>query len=200
MKLKCVSKEDLPILNKLLDEMKIITQKIEEISRGDHKELTEDSIEESLIEMTKSMELDISDLEKELFESVAVTQQKGISSLLDIPEELRKTAKAVLKLGKASTEDIKVHTKQMLEVEENCIKRLIDLGYLAKRIEGGTTYYMPSLGRRKKSLPEDIYNTLQTNTTDLEKAIFKLPTSKERTVVKRILNDYLVRIRNLTQE
>jgi len=171
MVLKSVSVADLPKLNSLLDEMNEVKQKIEEISRGDHKELTEDSIEESLIEMTKSMDLDIDDLESELFESAKSDEQIGVTTLLAIPDELRKTAKAVLKLGEASVEEISSETKRSAEMESSFATTLVHMGYLAEQKRDDESYFMTSFGRRKKTLPQDVYDTIERNTTDVEKAI-----------------------------
>ena len=200
MTLKFVSVADLPKLNNVFDEMKQVKDKIEEIARGDHKELTEDSIEESLIEMTKPMEIDISDLEVELFESAKSTEQMGVTSLLNLPDELRTTAKTVLKIGTATAEDIAQYTKRTEDAELSFAKTLVHMGYLAEHNEDGVSYFMASLCKRKKRLPDEVIDTLEKNTTDLEKAIMNLPTAKERNVVKKMMDNYLVRIRSLSRK
>ncbi len=197
MVLKYVTTKDLPKLNNLVDEMKQVKDKIEEIKQGNHIELTEETIEENLIGITKSMDLDISDLEEELFESAKSNEKTGITTLLNLPTDLRKTARAVLKLDKAKISDISKITKRSEDAEESFAKSLVHMGYLAERKDNENTYFMPSLGRRKKGLPPEVFNTLENNTTNLERAILDLPTSKERNMVKNLMDGYLTRIRKL---
>ena len=62
-------------------------------------------------------------------------------TLLSLPDQLRKTVLAILKLGRATTAGVARETGRKQVVESMCIKQLVEMGYLKKEKQGQDDYF-----------------------------------------------------------
>jgi hypothetical protein len=116
------------LLMKLVDELKLVNQKLDSLIKLNGKIL---KIQEEMPRLVSSR----SSLGTELkFEPDAM-------SLLSLPLSLRKTVMVLYKLEKATAEDLAKETKRLRAVESASANQLVRMGYLSKRREGREVYF-----------------------------------------------------------
>jgi hypothetical protein len=64
-----------------------------------------------------------------------------VVTLLSLPDKLRKTALAILKLGKATAATVARDTGRDRAIESTCLKQLVNMGYLKTEIQGHYVYF-----------------------------------------------------------
>lgn len=62
-------------------------------------------------------------------------------TLLSLPDQLRKTVLAILKLGRATISGAARETGRKKAIESMCIKQLVERGYLKKEKQGQDVYF-----------------------------------------------------------
>ena len=61
-------------------------------------------------------------------------------TLLSLPDQLRKTALAILKLGKATADKVARNTGRDRAIESMYLKQLVEMGYLKTERQGQKVY------------------------------------------------------------
>lgn len=84
----------------------------------------------------------------------------GIADLVDIPDELRKSVIAVMKLGRGTVEQVIKRTNRDISLEKGFLEALVAMGYLKKESDDGNDFYRIGMGRRKRTTSEDIWKIL----------------------------------------
>ncbi len=64
-----------------------------------------------------------------------------VMALLSIPDHLRKSALAIVRLGKATAADVAEETGRSRAIESAYLNQLVRMGYLKNRREGRTVYF-----------------------------------------------------------
>lgn len=64
-----------------------------------------------------------------------------VMALLSIPDHLRKSALAIVRLGKATAADVAEETGRSRAIESAYLNQLVRMGYLENRREGRTVYF-----------------------------------------------------------
>jgi hypothetical protein len=67
--------------------------------------------------------------------------EPDVMSLLSLPSSLRKTTMVLLKLEKATAEDLARETKRLRPVESAYANQLVRMGYLSKKRESREVYF-----------------------------------------------------------
>ncbi len=128
---------------------------------------------------------------KTLMESLLLKREKpqtkleniGISDILELPEELRKSVMAVMK-SNGTIEEIIVRTKREMGLEKGYLEALVAMNYLKKETQDKVKVrYRIGLGKRKSKMSDDIWKILIKDSaemvnficsTEIEKAQLKL--------------------------
>ncbi|MHA1270518.1 MAG: hypothetical protein ACTSPY_12070 [Candidatus Helarchaeota archaeon] len=85
----------------------------------------------------------------------------GISEIMDLPDELRKTALAVVRLrNKANIDNISKRTGRDKALEKGFAEALVAMGVLARKEVNNTIVYNPNLGKRKPIISDNIWTLL----------------------------------------
>lgn len=64
-----------------------------------------------------------------------------IMTLLSLPDHLRKSALAIIKLGKATAEVVAKETSRVRAIESSYLNQLARMGYLKRKREGRRVYF-----------------------------------------------------------
>lgn len=64
-----------------------------------------------------------------------------VVTLLSLPDQLRKTALALLKLGKATAMRVARETGRKRSIETKCLKQLVKMGYIKTEKQGPNVYF-----------------------------------------------------------
>ncbi|MHA1300659.1 MAG: hypothetical protein ACTSO9_14675 [Candidatus Helarchaeota archaeon] len=103
-------------------------------------------------------------IESFMFKSAEKPKSKliniGIADLVDIPDELRKSVIAVMKLGKGTLEEVVKRTTRDKGLEKGYLEALVAMGYLKKETQNGDTIYRLGMGRRKRVTPDEVWKIL----------------------------------------
>jgi hypothetical protein len=124
---------------------------------------------------------------KNLIESLLLKKEKpqtkleniGITDLLELPEELRKSVMAVMK-SNGTIEEITDRTKREPNLEKGYLEALIAMKYLKKEPEEGKRRirYRIGLGKRKSKMSDDIWKVLIKDSADMVNFICKMEIEK----------------------
>jgi hypothetical protein len=109
------------LLMKLVDELKLVNQKLDSLIELNGKIL---KMREEMPRMGTELKL-----------------EPDAMSLLSLPMSLRKTVMVLYKLEKATAEDLARETKRLRAVESASANQLVRMGYLSKKREGRDVYF-----------------------------------------------------------
>jgi hypothetical protein len=109
------------LLMKLVDELKLVNQKLDSLIELNGK----------ILKMREEMPRVETELKLE----------PDPMSLLSLPMSLRKTVMVLYKLEKATAEDLARETKRLRAVESASANQLVRMGYLSKKREGRDVYF-----------------------------------------------------------
>jgi len=109
------------LLMKLVDELKLVNQKLDSLIALNGKIL---KAQEEMQRVGTELKL-----------------EPDAMSLLSLPMSLRKTVMVLYKLEKATAEDLARETKRLRAVESASANQLVRMGYLSKRREGREVYF-----------------------------------------------------------
>ncbi|MHA1376950.1 MAG: hypothetical protein ACTSRG_01085 [Candidatus Helarchaeota archaeon] len=84
----------------------------------------------------------------------------GIADLVDIPDELRKSVIAVMKLGRGTLDQVVKRTTRDKGLERGYLEALVAMGYLKKESQDGNVIYRLGMGRRKRATPDEVWKVL----------------------------------------
>jgi len=128
---------------------------------------------------------------KTMIESLLLKKEKpqtkleniGITDILELPEELRKSVMAVMK-SNGTLEEIIARTKREMGLEKGYLEALVAMNYLRKDTQNKEKIrYRIGLGKRKSKMSDDIWKILIKDSaemvnficsTEIEKAQLKL--------------------------
>jgi hypothetical protein len=116
------------LLTKLVDELKLVNQKLDSLIKLNGKILR---IQEEMPRLVSNKGYSGTELKLE----------PDAMSLLSLPSSLRKTVMVLYKLEKATAEDLARETKRLRAVESAQANQLVRMGYLSKRREGREVYF-----------------------------------------------------------
>ena len=116
------------LLMKLVDELKLVNQKLDSLIELNGKIL---KIQEEMPRLVSNKSYSGTELKLE----------PDAMSLLSLPMSLRKTVMVLYKLEKATAEDLAKETKRLRAVESASANQLVRMGYLKKRREGREVYF-----------------------------------------------------------
>jgi hypothetical protein len=104
----------------------------------------------------------------------------GIADLLDLPEELRKSVLSVMKLGRATVDQVVERTKREKGLEKGYLEALVTMEYLRKETNAkdGKTLYKLGLGKRKSKVSDDIWKVLIKDSMEMVQFITKMEIEK----------------------
>lgn len=112
---------------------------------------------------------------KILIESLLLKKEKplkkleniGITDILELPEELRKSVMAVMK-SNGMIEEIITRTKREMGLERGYLEALAAMNYLRKEtLSNGKIKYRIGLGKRKSKMSDDIWKILIKDSADM---------------------------------
>jgi len=116
------------LLMKLVDELKLVNQKLDSLIKLNGKIL---KIQEEMPRLVSNKSYSGTELKLE----------PDAMSLLSLPMSLRKTVMVLYKLEKATAEDLARETKRLRAVESASANQLVRMGYLSKKREGRDVYF-----------------------------------------------------------
>jgi len=116
------------LLTRLVDELKLINQKLDSMIELNVKAL---EIQGKLLQMQS----DKSHSEEE------AKLEPDVMTLLSLPRSLRKTVMVLYKMEKATAQDLAKETKRLRAVESASANQLVRMGYLRKKREGREVYF-----------------------------------------------------------
>ena len=117
-----------PLLTRLIDEFKLVNQKLDSIIELNVKTL---DTKAKLLRTTTDKRLSGESGKLEL----------DAMTLLSLPMSLRKTVMGLYKLEKATADDLARETKRLRAVESASANQLVRMGYLKKMREGREVYF-----------------------------------------------------------
>ncbi len=98
----------------------------------------------------------------------------GIADLVEIPDELRKSVIAVMKLGKGTLEQVIKRTGRDISLEKGYLEALVAMAYLRKETqEDGKIIYRLGMGKRKRATPDEIWKVLIKDSAEMVNFICK---------------------------
>ncbi|NVM27980.1 MAG: hypothetical protein HWN65_03975 [Candidatus Helarchaeota archaeon] len=126
---------------------------------------------------------------KNLIENVLLKKEKPkkklaslphVTDLLELPEELRKSVLAVMKLGNATLDRVVERTNRERNLENGYLEALVAMDYLKKQTseEDGSTIYRLGLGKRKSKVSDDIWKVLIKDSAEMVTFICKMEIEK----------------------
>jgi len=107
-------------LQEILKTLKDMNKKIERIAHS--QTLISESLDRFKPEEPKKLPLDV-------------------DALLDLPDHLRRTIRAVGELGSASAEHVAAQTNKTRAAESDYLNQLVKIGYLQKERRGRTVFF-----------------------------------------------------------
>jgi hypothetical protein len=116
------------LLTRIIDEFKLINQKLESIIQLNTKAL---ETQTNLLRVAADKGHSASEIRLE----------PDAMSLLSLPMSLRKTVMVLYKLEKATADDLSKETKRLRAVESASANQLVRMGYLRKKREGREVYF-----------------------------------------------------------
>jgi hypothetical protein len=116
------------LLMKLVDELRLVNQKLDSLIKLNGKIL---KIQEEMPRLVSNKSYSGTELKLE----------PDAMSLLSLPMSLRKTVMVLYKLEKATAEDLARETKRLRAVESASANQLVRMGYLSKKREGRDVYF-----------------------------------------------------------
>lgn len=116
------------LLMKLVDELKLVNQKLDSLIKLNGKIL---KIQEEMPRLVSNKSYSGTELKLE----------PDAMSLLSLPMSLRKTVMVLYKLEKATAEDLARETRRLRPVESAYANQLVRMGYLSKKREGRDVYF-----------------------------------------------------------
>ncbi|MHA1229345.1 MAG: hypothetical protein ACTSRP_07965 [Candidatus Helarchaeota archaeon] len=103
----------------------------------------------------------------------------GITNILELPEDLRKSALAVVRLRKNATLDkIANLTKRDKNLEKGFLEALVAMNILTKDTSGDQPIYSPSLGKKRPIISDDVWALLIKDSAEMVKFICNLEIEK----------------------
>lgn len=142
-----------------------------------------DSIEKNF----KVVQENINNIKKMIESLLMKTEQSkkklkniGIADLIDLPEELRKSVLNVMKLGKATVDQVVGRTKREKNLEQGYLEALVAMEYLVKEPSDadGSVKYRLGLGKRKSRVSDDIWKVLIKDSVEMVQFITKMEIEK----------------------
>ena len=125
---------------------------------------------------------------KKIIESILIKSDKpktqlksiGVADLLDLPDELRKSVIAVMKLGGGTVENVIERTGREKTLERGYLEALVAMNYLKKETqdEDGTEKYILGLGKSKSKLSDDVWKIIIKDSSDMITFICKMEIEK----------------------
>ena len=98
----------------------------------------------------------------------------GIADLVDIPDELRKSVIAVMKLGRGTTDQVAKRTGREKSLEKGFLEALVAMNYLRKETnEDGNVGYRIGMGKRKRITSDEIWKVLIKDSAEMVNFICK---------------------------
>lgn len=98
----------------------------------------------------------------------------GIADLLELPDELRKSVIAVMKLGNGTLAQVIKRTGRDKGFEKGYLEALVAMQYLKKETqEDGETSYRLSMGKRKRTTSDEIWKILIKDSAEMVNFICK---------------------------
>ena len=70
-----------------------------------------------------------------------VAKPLDVIALLSLPDQLRKTALSILKLGKTTVTEVVKDTGRERVLEEECLKQLVEMGYVKVEQQGCDVFF-----------------------------------------------------------
>lgn len=86
-------------------------------------------MQQALVPKSKQMQPSVSELPLD------------VTTLLSLPDHLRKTAMAIARIGEATATQIAKETGRVRAVESDYLNQLVSMGHLAKRRKGRDVYF-----------------------------------------------------------
>ncbi|MHA1311020.1 MAG: hypothetical protein ACTSQO_08830 [Candidatus Helarchaeota archaeon] len=130
----------------------------------------------------------------------------GITEIMELPEELRKTALAAIRLRKNATiEQIAKRTKRDISLEKGFAEALVAMDILSKESTESGTIFRPSLGKRRPIISDDVWSLLIKDSVEMisficnmeiEKAEMKILDIDEMIQMAPQLSDVFIKIKN----
>ncbi|TFG05263.1 MAG: hypothetical protein EU536_02470 [Promethearchaeota archaeon] len=104
----------------------------------------------------------------------------GVTDLLELPEELRKSVIAVMKSGTGQIQDIIARTKREEQLEKGYLEALVAMEYLKKETSAkhNVPIYRLGLGKRKSKVSDDIWKVLVKDSAEMVSFICRMEIEK----------------------
>ncbi|MDI6819923.1 MAG: helix-turn-helix domain-containing protein [Candidatus Hodarchaeaceae archaeon] len=126
------------------------------------KPFKRDELREWMSRIERKIDVLISDvgkrpLLKKAEELTRVGEVLDIMTLLSLPDHLRKSAIAIVKLGKAMADDVAKETGRARAIESAYLNQLARMGYLKRQREGKRVYFVAegdSMGVEQRPEPK----------------------------------------------
>ncbi|NHI94085.1 MAG: hypothetical protein EAX96_16465 [Candidatus Lokiarchaeota archaeon] len=110
-------------------------------------------------------------------------ESKPLSSLdlmtmFDVPDEMRKSLTALIRLGPSDVETITKRTQRKTELEKGFLLALHKMGYVEKFEKDGKEIYKATLGRKKSKIADQIWKALVKDSSEMMTYICKMELEK----------------------
>lgn len=104
----------------------------------------------------------------------------GVTDILELPEELRKSVIAVIKLGGPTLEKVVERTNREKTLEKGYLEALVAMDYLKKELseKDGSSIYRLGLGKRKSRVSDDVWKILIKDSAEMVTFICKMEIEK----------------------
>jgi hypothetical protein len=103
----------------------------------------------------------------------------GVSEIMELPDDLRKTALAVIRLRKNATVDkISERTKRDIALEKGFTEALVAMGFLIRDGSQSNVIYKPNLGKRKPLISDNVWELLIKDSAEMVNFICNMEIEK----------------------
>jgi ArsR family transcriptional regulator, lead/cadmium/zinc/bismuth-responsive transcriptional repressor len=119
---------------KLAETQLILAEMMETVTKSLQK------INENINEIIHSLKTDLAKANSGSFEP---------SVMLEFPDHMRITVRALLELGRATAEEVSKKTRRSRPLESSYLNQLMRMGYVEKEKKGQFTYYKINFSKRK---------------------------------------------------
>ena len=103
----------------------------------------------------------------------------GVSDIMQLPDDLRKTALVVIRLRKNATVDkISERTKRDKTLEKGFAEALVAMGFLKRDGSQSNVIYKPNLGKRKPLISDNVWELLIKDSAEMVNFICNMEIEK----------------------
>ena len=101
-----------------------------------------------------------------------------LMSMFDVPDQMRKSLTALIRLGPSDVDKITERTKRDADLEKGYLLALQKMGYIEEIKEEGKIFYKATLARKKSKIADKIWQVLVKDSSEMMTYICKMELEK----------------------